>query len=310
MTPNPTYDVVVLGGGLAGLTAGLFAARQGHPTLVLTGGVPGGHLINVETIEDYPGFPNGVPGVELCPLAQEQAANAGAEFSMAEAVGLRRATEASWQVETTEGAFHTRTVIVAVGSRRRALGLAGEAEFEGRGLSYCASCDGPLFRDQPVGVVGGGDSALQEALTLARFARRVIVFDKAAAFSSSAQHVYRERAAREARVEVRHATQVEDILGDGRLTGVRVRDLATDQVSEVAVAGLFPCVGLEPNTAFLRGTLGLDDTGHIPTDIWLRTELPGVFAAGDVRQDSASQAIVAAGDGATAAIAAHRYLQA
>jgi thioredoxin reductase (NADPH) len=301
-----SYEIVVLGGGLAGLTAGLFATRQGHSTLVLTGGVPGGHLINVEHVEDFPGFPQGVAGFELCPAVQEQAADAGAEFSMAEALGLGRAGS-GWQVETTDGLVQTTSVIVAVGSRPRELGIPREAELVGRGISHCASCDGPLLRDQAVGVIGGGDSALQEALTLANFASQVLVFD--AAPELSAQHVYLQRASQERRIEVRHTTQVERLLGDGNLTGVCVRDLQTGSTEEVAVAGLFPCVGLEPNTAFLRDTLSLDESGHIPTDIWLRTELPGVFAAGDVRQNSASQAITAAGDGATAAIAAHRYLQ-
>jgi thioredoxin reductase (NADPH) len=300
-----SYEVVVLGGGLAGLTAGLFAARQGHATLVLTGGVPGGHLVNVEHVEDFPGFPEGIAGFELCPAVHEQAADAGAEFSMAEASRLR-AAEADWEVETTEGEVHTRAVIVAVGSSPRRLGIPGEAELVGRGISHCASCDGPLFRDQAVGVVGGGDSALQEALTLAAFASRVTVFDMAAELA--AQHVYRQRTLQEPRIEVRHTTRVDQLLGDGKLTGVCVRDLETGRTEELPLAGLFPCIGLEPNTAFLRDALTLDETGHIPTDIWLRTQLPGVFAAGDVRQNSASQAIAAAGDGATAAIAAHRYL--
>jgi thioredoxin reductase (NADPH) len=304
---NPRYDVVVLGGGLAGLTAGLFAARHGHSTLVLSGGVPGGHLVNVEHIEDFPGFPQGIAGFELCPAVQEQAAVAGAEFGMAEAVALRSAGS-EWQVETTDGVFPSRTVIVAVGSKPRALGLPGEDELVGRGISHCASCDGPLLRDRAVGVVGGGDSALQEALTLARFASRVLVFDQAAELA--AQHVYQQRAEQEAHIEVRPRMQVERLLGNGKLTGVCVRELATDRMDEVALACLFPCIGLEPNTAFLRATLALDATGHVPTDIWLRTELPGVFAAGDCRRDSASQAITAAGDGATAAIAAHRYLEA
>ena len=307
MALSPTYDVVVLGGGLAGLTAALFAARYGHPTLVLEGGIPGGHLVNVERIEDFPGFLDGVAGFDLCPVVQEQAANAGAEFRMANATALGRA-EPNWEVESTDGVSVTRTVIIAVGSSPRRLGIAGEAELLGRGISHCASCDGPLLRGRPVGVVGGGDSALQEALTLANFASRVLVFDKAEQLT--AQHVYRERAMRCPSIELRPATRVEQILGNGRVSAVQVRELATGRQSVVEVAGLFPYVGLEPNTGFLVGTLRLDQSAHIPTDLWLRTELPGVFAAGDVRQDSASQAITSAGDGATAAIAAHRYLEA
>jgi thioredoxin reductase (NADPH) len=305
VTLGDRYDVIVLGGGLAGLTAGLFAARQGHSTLVLEASVAGGHLVNVEKIEDFPGFVGGVAGFELCPRTQEQAANAGAEFGMARALGLRRSGH-DWEVETIDDSFQTRAVIIAVGSAPRSLGIVGEEELEGHGVSHCATCDGPLFRGKPVGVVGGGDSALQEALTLAEFASQVTVFDQAGQLS--AQHVYRERASRVPTIEVRHSTLVEEILGNGNVEGVRVRELATGQRSVVPLAGLFPCVGLQPNTAFLQGTLKLDSGGHVPTDIWMRTELPGIFAAGDVRQNSASQAITSAGDGATAAIAAHRYL--
>jgi thioredoxin reductase (NADPH) len=299
------YDIVVLGGGLAGLTASLFAARQGHPTLVLESGVPGGHLVNVERVEDFPGFPAGVAGVELCPVTQEQAANAGADFAMAHVQALRR-SEPGWLVETSDGAYHGKVVIIAVGSSPRPLGVQGETEYVGRGVSHCATCDGPLFRGQPVGVIGGGDSALQEALTLAGFASHVSVFHRERQLE--AQQAYRERVRGRPEIELRYAA-VEAILGEAAVTGVRVRDLAGDERSVVALAGVFPFVGLQPNTAFLADVLRLDPAGHVPTDVWMRTDLQGVFAAGDVRQDSASQAISAAGDGATAAIAAHRYLE-
>jgi thioredoxin reductase (NADPH) len=299
------YDIVVLGGGLAGLTAGLFGARQGHPTLVLESGVPGGHLVNVQSVEDFPGFSAGVAGVELCPVTQEQAANAGAEFAMAHAQALRP-SEPGWVIETSEGAFLGKAVIIAVGSSQRALGIPGEAELLGRGVSQCATCDGPLFRGQRVGVIGGGDSALQEALTLTSFASQVSVFH--CERQLTAQQVYRQRALGRPDVDV-HYARVEAILGETAVTGVQVRDLASGERSVVALAGVFPFVGLQPNTAFLADQLRLDPAGHIPTDVWMRTELHGLFAAGDVRQDSASQAISAAGDGATAAIAAHRYLQ-
>lgn len=301
------YDVIVIGGGLAGLTAGLFAARYGRATLVLEAAVPGGHLVNVEKIEDFPGFPEGISGYDLGPAVQEQAERYGAQFQLAEVEALEPAGR-DWRVVTGEGTSLARAVIVAAGSRPKELGVPGEAGLHGRGISHCATCDGPFFAGRVVGVVGGGDHALQEALTLAGHASRVIVLNEAPAFTS--QETYGRRVAEAAKIEARHGVAVEQVLGEGALAGVRVRDVATGTTFEVELAGLFVYAGLEPNTAFLRGRLRLAPDGRVPTDAWLRTELPGVFAAGDVREDSPGHALTAAADGATAAIAAHRYLAA
>ena len=300
------YDVVVVGGGLAGLTAGLFAARCGRRTLVLEPTVPGGHLVNVDKVEDFPGFLEGVAGYDLCPTVQEQAANQGAEFRLAEALGLER-LDRDWLVTTTEGEYRAQAVIVAVGSRPRELGVPGESRLRGKGVSQCATCDGPLFRGRRVGVVGGGDSALQEALTLASYASEVIVLHRREELR--AQEAYQRRVQDDARISLRTNAIVEEILGDEAVAGIRVREAVSGAEERIELWGVFVYVGLEPNTAFLKGKLRLDETGHIPTDIWMRTELPGVFAAGDIRGDSAAQAITCAGDGATAAIAAHGYLQ-
>ncbi len=300
-----TYDVVIVGGDVAALTAGLFAARHGHSTLVLVAGVPGGHLANTEMIEDFLGFPEGVAGYELCPAVQEQAANNGAQFRMAEVERLERA-EQGWRVVSDAGTFRARAVIIATGSRPKALDLPGEERWHGKGISHCASCDGPLFRGRTVAVVGGGDSALQEALTLANHVARVLLLHRGTAFS--AQQVYQQRVLQHPTIQVRYRTVVEAILGEEAFTGVRVRDGQTGEAMDVAVAGLFIYVGLQPDTAFLEGLLDLEASGHIPTDAMLRTALPGVFAAGDVRQGAAGQAITAAGDGAVAAIAAHQFL--
>ena len=301
------YDIVVIGGGLAGLTAGLFATRYGRATLVLESLVPGGHLVNVERIEDFPGFPAGVAGYDLGPLAQEQAEQQGAQFQVAEVEALEPDGR-DWRVEAGQESFRAGAVIVAAGSRLKDLGVPGEAELRGRGISHCATCDGPLFAGRVVGVAGGGDAALQEALTLAGHAARVILLNATAGFSG--QQTYRRRVAAQPNVEVRHNVAVQEVLGDGVLTGARLRDVTTGAESQVELAGLFVYAGFEPNTAFLRGRLRLAAGGRVPTDTWMRTELRGVFAAGDVRQDAAGHAITAAGDGATAAIAAHRYLEA
>ncbi len=268
--------------------------------------MPGGHLANVARIEDFPGFPEGVAGYELGPNAQEQAAAAGAAFALAEVTALD-ASGSGWTIATADERYQARAVIVAVGSQPASLGLAGEAALFGRGLSHCATCDGPLFRGQTVGVVGGGDSALQEALTLATFVDSVVVFQREA--DLTARSVYRHRVADAPAIQVRLNTVVERLHGEPSLTAVTVRDLASGATEELPLRGLFPYVGLTPRTAFVRELVPLDAAGHVPTDIWLRTSRPGLFAAGDVRQHSASQAIAAAGDGATAALAAERYLR-
>src|SRR6184192_4381815 len=184
------HDVIVVGSGLAGLTAGLFAARYGLSTLVLEANIPGGHLISIEKIEDFPGFPDGIPGYELCPNLQRQVADQGAEFQRTEVLSLE-AEDRFWSVVTSEERYRAKAVIVATGSTLKELGIPGEAKLQGKGVSHCASCDGPLYNGQVVGVVGGGDSALQEALTLTNFADRVILFHRGKGFS--AQHVFQQR---------------------------------------------------------------------------------------------------------------------
>ncbi|MFN8522297.1 MAG: FAD-dependent oxidoreductase [Chloroflexota bacterium] len=301
-----SYDVVVIGGGMAGLTAGLFSARLGRSTLVLEPQVPGGHLLNIEKIEDFPGFPQGVPGFEIGPGLQEQAANFGAEFSMETAESIERNGD-GWRVVTNGDQHDARAVIVAAGSVPRELGVPGEHDFEGKGISHCASCDGPLMRGATVAVAGGGDSGLQEALTLANFASKVIVIERGDALSGS--EVYRQRATASSAVEVRLNSTVASIIGEKGVSAVQVLDGKSNQSEEIAITGLFIYAGLRPNTDFIKGTVELDGDGKIKTDLWMRTDQPGVLAAGDIRADSASQAITSAGDGATAAIAAHRFLE-
>jgi len=300
------YDVIIAGSGLAGLTAGLFSARHGLSTLVLESNIPGGHLISIEKVEDFPGFPEGIAGYDLCPNLQRQAADQGAEFQRAEVQNLHPEGP-FWSVITDEERHRAKAVIVATGSSLKELGIPGEAKFMGHGVSHCASCDGPLYNDKIVGVVGGGDSALEEALTLANYAASVLVFTREENFDG--QFSYVQRALSESRIVARHCMAVEEILGDDVVSGVRVRDLARNETFRVDLAGLFVYVGLKPNTTFLKSTVQLSDTGHVSTDAWMRTDRQGLYAAGDIRQDSAAQAITCAGDGATAAIAAYRYIK-
>jgi thioredoxin reductase (NADPH) len=300
------YDIIVVGSGLAGLTAGLFAARQGLLTLVVESNIPGGHLISIEKIEDFPGFPDGIPGYDLCPNLQRQAADYGAEFQRAEVLRLE-AQESFWSVVTEEETHRAKAVIVATGSTLKHLGVPGEEKLMGRGVSHCASCDGPLYNGQTVGVVGGGDSALQEALTLTNYAERVLLFHNGE--NLSAQQTYLQRVLDNSKITPRYQTVIEEVLGEEVVTGVRLRDVNSGQTSQIELAGLFVYVGLQPNTALLRDVVNLSASGHVPTDNWMKTARDGLYAAGDIRQDSAAQAITSAGDGATAAIAAYRYIK-
>jgi thioredoxin reductase (NADPH) len=305
------YDVVVVGGGLAGLTAALFAARHGWSTMLLESTVPGGQLINLAAIEDFPGFPTGVPGYDLGPMVQEQAEAEGARFAVAEVQSLEQAVREggpAWRVITSEGSYSAPAVVVASGSRPRPLGVPGEESLTGRGVSHCATCDGPLFKGRPVGVAGGGDAALHEALTLAGYASRVVVLHPGPDFP--AQAAYRRRVSEQGAIEARHGVEVLEVLGDGTLSGIRLREVAGGNESRLDLAALFVYAGMEPNTHFLRDVLPLAPDGRIPTDGALCAALPGLFAAGDVRQDAPGYAITAAGDGATAAVSAHRYLAA
>ena len=299
------YDVVIAGGGVAGLTAGLTSARAGRKTRVLTGRSLGGQLLSIERIDGYPGFPDGVPGYDLGPIIQEQAAAAGAEFAATEATGLC-ADEGRWRVTTGEGEAWARAVVIATGTTLKTLGIPSEERLRGKGVSHCASCDGPLLRGRTVGVVGGGDSALQEALTLAQHVSRVIILHRGSAFSAQAAYVGRVR--ENPKIEVRFGTIVEEAVGNGGLTGVRTRAVTDGKADDLELAGLFVYVGLAPATTLVDGVLALDASGRIPVDGAMRTALPGLFAAGTVRSGSAGRAAAAAGDGATAAVGADRYL--
>jgi thioredoxin reductase (NADPH) len=299
------FEVVVAGGGIGGLTAGLHAARTGRSTLVLGGRAPGGLLLSIEQIDGVPGFPEGVAGYELCPMLQEQAADTGADVRMSEVEAIEAAPD-GWHLTTADGDVTARAVIVATGARLRTLGVDGEERLQGRGVSHCASCDAPLMRDRVVAVVGGGDSALQEALTLAESVGEVVVLHRGD--TPSAQATYRQRTLDHPKISVRYGTTVEAILGDDTVTGVRTRDAASGETAELEVGGVFVYVGLQPNSELLADHLDLDDDGRVPTDATMRTELPGLLAAGILRRGSLGQAAISAGEGAAAAKAADRYL--
>ena len=293
------FDIIVAGGGIAGLTAGLHAARLGASTLVLTGDAPGGHLLSIGRIDGYPGFPDGVEGYRLCPDIQLEAAASGAEFAATSLTGLAPGADGI-VVGTGEGERKAAALILATGTAFETLGVPGADRLSGRGVSQCASCDAPLLRGKRVAVVGGGDSALQEALTLAQFASRVVLVHRGPALGGQA--AYRDRVACEPRIEIRLQTTLTAIHGEDGVTGVSLGD------GDLEVSGVFVYIGLRPNTGFLDGRIALDPRGAIVAREGLATGLPGVFAAGTVRAGASGRAAAAAGEGASAALAAWRYL--
>jgi thioredoxin reductase (NADPH) len=299
------YEVIIIGGGPAGLSAALYAARARLRSLLIEKGPLGGQITNAELIENYPGFPQGVSGMELGQLMQQQAAKYGLETLAAEATALELQGEKKL-VTTTRGKFTARAVIIASGSERRKLGIPGEEEFTGRGVSYCATCDGPFFKESTVAVVGGGDAAITEALHLVKFASRVKVIHHRKELRAS--RILQEKALAEPKIEFIWDTRVVGIEGRDKVKRLNLSNVVTGEKATLEVAGVFVAIGLKPNTDYLKGVLPLDDAGYIVTNEKMETKVPGVFAAGDVRLNSARQAITAAGDGATAAVFARKFV--
>ncbi len=299
------FDLVVAGSGIAGLSAALTGARLGLRTLCLTGDVLGGQLLSINKIDGYPGFPDGIAGYDLCPMTQEQAVAAGAEIAAATVDGLAP-QDGRWRLVTGDGEIVSRGVVLATGAALKELGVPGEERLRGKGVSHCASCDAPLLRGKPVVVIGGGDSACQEALTLAEAASKVTLLHRGAELS--AQRAYRDAVMQQPNIEVRFHHVAEEILGESGVTAVRAR--GQDGASgDIEAAGAFVYIGLAPATAFLGGAITLGPDGRIPTDAALRTALTGVAAAGAVRAGWAGRAASSAGDGAAAAIAIANYLR-
>ena len=301
-----TYDIVIVGGGAAGFTAGMYAARDRCRALLLERMAAGGQVLNCEHIENYPGFPDGVAGYTLGPLLQQQAMQLGLGVQLADVEAVQLAGDLK-VLHTGDGEIHTPALIIATGSSFTPLGVPGEEAFFGRGVSHCATCDGAMFMEQPVAVVGGGDAALDEALYLTQYASQVTVVHRRDALRAC--RLLQERAQANTKLTFRWNTVVRAIEGDDVVQRLQVEDVKTGEQSVLDVAGVFPYPGLTPNTQFLNGLVPLNASGQIITDLWMRTAVPGILAAGDVRGDSARQLIAAAGDGATAALAAIRYLR-
>ena len=300
------YDMLILGGGPGGYTAALYAARAGLETAVLERLSPGGQMALTSQIDNYPGFPDGVDGFELGMKFQEQAERFGTVTHYAEVRTLDLKAEPK-VIETSDGTFLARTVVIATGAGPRRLGLAQEERLAGRGVHYCAHCDGMFYRDKVVAIVGGGNSAAAEAAFLSRIAKRVILIHRRDTLRAT--RIYHEPLKKLPNLELRFSSAVTELAGEDRLTGIRVKDLISGQEEVLAIDGLFVSIGRKPSTALVQGQLELEN-GYIPADETTKTAIAGVYAVGDVRVKALRQIITAAADGANAAAAAEEYLSA
>jgi len=299
------YEVIIIGGGPGGLTAGLYTSRAGLKTLLVERGVFGGQIVNAQRVDNYPGFPDGISGFELASLMHQQAIKYGLETITAEATGLKSGH--TYGVLTNEGNFEAGAIIIAAGSQYVKLGVAGEEKLLGHGVSYCATCDGFLFRNLDVAVVGGGDTAITDALELSQHASNVYVIHRRDQLRAG--QVLRQQAFAQPKLKFVWDTVVEDITGEGMVSGVRLRNVKTGKISTLRVEGVFVAVGLKPNSQCFDDIVDLDETEHIITDDLMVTSVPGIFAVGDIRRNSARQVTSAVGDGATAAMSAFKYLR-
>jgi thioredoxin reductase (NADPH) len=302
-------NVIILGGGPAGLTAAIYTARANLAPLVLEGAEAGGQLMLTTAVENYPGFEEGVMGPALMQAMRKQAERLGVEFLTEDAVAVdfRRRPFGVGTASAAGTALQARSVIIATGASAKLLGLPGEMRLMGRGVSTCATCDGFFFKNRDVVVVGGGDTAMEEALYLGNLARSVTVVHRRDALRAS--KIMQDRAFAHPRIGFVWNSVVEDVLGDGVVSGVRLRNLQTNELVERAAAGVFVAIGHQPNTALFAGQLELDDQGYIKLRERSYTSVEGVFAAGDVHDHTYRQAVTAAGYGCMAAMDAERWLQ-
>ncbi len=299
------YDALVIGAGPAGLTAAIYIARGRFSVLVFEKVIPGGLAATTHLIENYPGFPEGVEGEELGRLMEKQARNLGVKFAMEEVVDVELEGEKK-RVKTREGEYEGKAVVIATGSSHKKLGVPGEDKFTGKGVSYCATCDAPFYKDKKIAVVGCGNSGMQEGLYLLRFVRSIDFIEYFPYIP--ADRILQERVKKHENVKFHLNHQVLEIVGDERVEGVRVKKRDTGEEKVIEVDGVFIFAGLSPNTAFLNGKMELED-GYVVTDEFMRTSIPGVFACGDVRKKVLRQVATAVGDGAVCGASVVEYLE-
>ncbi|HLZ23516.1 MAG TPA: thioredoxin-disulfide reductase [Ktedonobacterales bacterium] len=305
------YDIIVIGSGPSGYTAAIYAARANLRTLVIQGEQTGGQLMITSDVENYPGFEDGILGPDMMDKFEAQARRFGAEMIARDVVKVDF-TQQPFQIwiesGTTEPQYRARAVIISTGASAKWLGLPNEQRLQGRGVSGCATCDGPFFRNRELAVVGGGDTAMEEALFLTKYASQVHLLHRRDSFRAS--KIMQKRAYENPKITIHTNTGVDDVLGENAVEGVRIHDLKTGAAETLPVQGFFVAIGHQPNTGIFKGILDMDEVGYLKTREWTMTNIPGVFAAGDVVDHRYRQAVTAAGDGCRAAIDAERWLEA
>jgi thioredoxin reductase (NADPH) len=300
------YEVIIIGGGPAGLTAGLYTSRSRFNTLLIEIGLLGGQMTTTEVIENYPGFPQGINGDELSRLMEEQAKRFGLEVVSQEVVEVKLEGERKL-VKTDESTYLCEALIICTGTEYRKLGIPGEKEFTGKGVSYCATCDGAFFKDSQIVVVGGGDSALTEALFLTKFAKELTIIHRRDALRGT--KIYQERVLSNPKIKMLWNSVVQKIKGDSIVRSIVIKNVKTGEIDEFNTEGVFLFVGVSPRTQFLKNLITFDEAGYIVTDENCETSIKGIFAAGDCRKRLLRQIATAVGDGATAAFATEKYLE-
>ncbi len=299
------YDVLIIGGGPAGLAAGIYATRAGAKTLLLDRIGPGGQVSLTERIENYPGFPNGIGGMELADLMAEQGKRFGLAVESAGVTAITVKSDGGFAVATREVSYDALAVVLAPGGVHKMLGVPGEDKFHGRGVHYCATCDGPFYKRKHVAVVGGGDSAIEEALFLLKFAGKVSVIHRRDKLRAA--RVLQDRLVSHPKASILWNSEVVEILGETTVRTLHIKNRQSGEMTEYVVDGLFVFTGMKPDTDFLRGLVKLDEGGYILADDEMRTSVPGIFGAGDARKKPLRQVVTACGDGAVAGFLAAQY---
>jgi len=300
-----THDVIIIGAGPAGYTAGIYCSRARHDTILISGLLPGGQLMNTTDVENYPGFDEGIMGPDLMQIMRKQTENMGTKI-VDDVVTNVDFSQNPFKVSTASTNFEAKTVIVCTGATPRKIGIEGEQTFAGKGVSYCATCDGAFFRDQELAVVGGGDSCMEEATFLTKFASKVHIIHRREEFRAS--KIMQERALNNEKIIVHWNSTVADIKGDQKVQQVILKDTKTGEETSMDMAGVFVAIGHEPNTELFKNQLDLDENGYIVLNKNTQTSVDGVFSAGDVHDHRYRQAVTAAGYGCMAAIDVDKYL--
>ena len=304
--PSWDYDLIIIGGGPAGLTAGIYAGRARLKTVLLEKLIHGGQVMTTDLVENYPGFPEGITGFELSDRMKKQAERFGLEFQNREVLKLKPG-EAAHTVIMEDGRLTAGAVIIATGASYKRLGAPGEDKLIGKGVSFCATCDGALYRDQEIAMVGGGDNALTEVLFLERFAKKIHLIHRRNQLRAA--KYLQERVLALEKIQLHWDTEVAEFQGQDELEAVKLKNVKTLNTSVLPVSGVFIAIGMVPNTGWLKDLLSLDEWGFVFTDVNMTTDISGIFAAGDVRSKLERQISTAVGDGTVAAIAAERYLE-